>query len=1111
MSNNLALAIKVGFDSAAVEQGLTQMQAQYRTALTQMQTASSKISLFGPMKRETEELRKTWEQAQANLGKLAREIKSTENPSKELTNQFAAAKREAQAAKLAFKQKEVALEELRRELKASGLAAKDVATQQAQLRTSILATREALLRLKTVEAARSTLGVRGNDSITAEITQAQLAYEALKQSGLASTSELARAKLALSSRVRELRGELSGIPGAFDRIRSGALGLIAATAGITLAVREAIQFESAMADVKKVVDFDTPTGFTRLTRDLKDLSREMPVSAVGLAKIAEAGGQMGIASKDLKGFVEITAKMSTAFQMLPEEAGTAVGKLLNLFSLSMPEMEKLGDVINQLGNKTNATEKDIINVLVRTGGMAKQFGLSAEQTSALATAMLSLGKTPEIASTAINALLLKLQTGKTQSKEFQDALLQIGLSSRELANDIAANPQKALEKFLGIIAQLDKQSRAETLAHLFGMEYSDDIAALVEGLGQYQKAVVIAADKTHSAGSMNREFGERIKTTEAQLQLAKNAITEAAIALGSTFLPVIVLAAKSVAALAHNLADLIEHFPRTSAAAAGAISVLLGFGALRGIWGIGAVAVTLFTDKLVLMNGAATLASGGGLAALSSRVVSLAPQVAVLTAAFTGAYWAGGKLAEMALGETEAQRKYSDQLTQTIQIHREFNALKDKLAKMNMSPGAIEQVQQAKLAALADRNSYQQNLQAAQTYVNGATALYQKLANERRRLAQLQSNLSDAEMVEQKRMAEELLRARVNAMEQEAQKHKTALDAALNEERQYVERVNALHAKLYDAQTATEDRLREIKRRGMTDEQQQADILAQAKEKQSKASWLAFQAEQAAVQGRTKDAERLAQLAQHEAEGSQSLAERLKDNQQTYDLVAKGGWLVERAIRAEIYANAVAADAAAEKAQVEQTAYQNTLALIERLTAEIKAFTTKDTRIQIQAEISDAQTAIGQIKEEIAALKDKTITVTVVERTVAARREGGPIGLQRGGALPGYGGGDRVPALLEDGEFVLRKEAVRKYGLGLIWKMNRMRLDLGRLPRFAIGGLVGASLPALPMSTATTEPLPMDIVTVNLNVGNQHFRMQTERQQAKQLVATLKYLDRGSV
>ena len=45
---------------------------------------------------------------------------------------------------------------------------------------------------------------------------------------------------------------------------------------------------------------------------------------------------------------------------------------------------------------------------------------------------------------------------------------------------------------------------------------------------------------------------------------------------------------------------------------------------------------------------------------------------------------------------------------------------------------------------------------------------------------------------------------------------------------------------------------------------------------------------------------------------------------------------------------------------------------------------------------------------------------------------------QGGGPVPGYGGGDKVPSMLERGEFVIKKEAVAKYGAGFFDKLNSM-------------------------------------------------------------------------
>jgi hypothetical protein len=79
----------------------------------------------------------------------------------------------------------------------------------------------------------------------------------------------------------------------------------------------------------------------------------------------------------------------------------------------------------------------------------------------------------------------------------------------------------------------------------------------------------------------------------------------------------------------------------------------------------------------------------------------------------------------------------------------------------------------------------------------------------------------------------------------------------------------------------------------------------------------------------------------------------------------------------------------------------------------------------------------------------------IEEVTLAAKRWGGRIEqFARGGWLSGWGGGDRIRALLEPGEFVIRKEAVRRYGAGLFDLLNRMRLDLPQI--------LTAGLPAVP-------------------------------------------------
>jgi phage-related tail protein len=131
------------------------------------------------------------------------------------------------------------------------------------------------------------------------------------------------------------------------------------------------------------VDFEEPEGFVALGNTIKEMSRNIPISAEGLAQITAAGGQLGVKEKDLAAFTETVSKMSTAFDMLPDEAGQAMAQLSNVFQIPMQNMNNLGDAINHLSNNMAAKAKDIIPALNRAGGSVRQFGLEAEQAAAL--------------------------------------------------------------------------------------------------------------------------------------------------------------------------------------------------------------------------------------------------------------------------------------------------------------------------------------------------------------------------------------------------------------------------------------------------------------------------------------------------------------------------------------------------------------------------------------------------------------------------------------------------------------------------------------------------------------------------------------------------------
>ena len=349
---------------------------------------------------------------------------------------------------------------------------------------------------------------------------------------------------------------------------TGAVTGIKATAGVVMGLaEEAIKFESAMADVKKVVDFESPDGLKNLQKDILEMTRTIPMAKEELAQIAASGGQLGVAEKDLKSFTETIAKMGVAFDMPAEQAGDSMAKLANVYQIPIAQIGKLGDAINHLSNSSPAKASDIVNALGRVGGVAKQFGLTELQTASLSNAFISLGKTPEVAGTAINGMLTKLMTADKQGKKFQTVLEGMGTDAKALKKAIAENGEQALMDFLRQIEKLPKENQMGALVDLFGLEYADDVAALVGGLDTYKKSIdelkkAGKGGKPEFMGSMEKEFAARSATTENGLTLMKSGFAELKTVVGDRLLPVINKVSAFIGNLTHNLTDFAAKNPK---------------------------------------------------------------------------------------------------------------------------------------------------------------------------------------------------------------------------------------------------------------------------------------------------------------------------------------------------------------------------------------------------------------------------------------------------------------------------------------------------------------------------------------------------------------------
>lgn len=341
-------------------------------------------------------------------------------------------------------------------------------------------------------------------------------------------------------------------------------------------IQAAAAFESAMADVVKVVDFPTPEAFTQFQQDLFALSREIPIAVNGLAEIAAAAGQAGIAGQDLIRFTDAAARIGVAFDISAEQAGGSMANLMTALNLSIDETVSLADAMNHLSNSQASTAADILDVVQRVGAQATMFGFTAEQTSAFASAMLAAGAQSEVAATSFRNMGAALTRGSAATRGQREAFQELGLDAERVARSMQENAVETTIDVLRRIGQLPAEQRAAISSQLFGNE-ARALGPLLTNLGLVEETLGMVGDRAQYAGSAFAEFEARNNTFQANMQRFQNLLTELQISIGNALLPAISRLAEAVGPLITRLADLANAYPDVTLAVVGATGAVIAF------------------------------------------------------------------------------------------------------------------------------------------------------------------------------------------------------------------------------------------------------------------------------------------------------------------------------------------------------------------------------------------------------------------------------------------------------------------------------------------------------------------------------------------------------
>ena len=385
-----------------------------------------------------QELKKARQEAAA----LAVQFKNTERPTNAQAKAMEAARKNASELQAKYNSLRLSVQRQRQELSQAGINTRNLAHDERGLKNRISETTAQLNRQR--------------DAL-ARVSAQQAKLNAVKQRYQAG---------------KELAGNMASV---------GAAGVGIAAAGTMAGVKllmPGYEFAQKYSELQAVLgvakDSAEMAALRKQARQLGDNTAASADDAAGAQIIiAKAGGDAAA----IQAATPVTLNMALANRRTMEENAALLMGMKSAFQLSNDKVAHIGDVLSMTMNKTAADFDGMSDALTYAAPVAKNAGVSIEETAAMVGALHDAKITGSMAGTGSRAVLSRLQapTGKAW-----DALKELGVKTSDSKGNtrpiftILKEMQASFEK-----NRLGTAQQAEYMKTIFGEEASSAAAVLM--------------------------------------------------------------------------------------------------------------------------------------------------------------------------------------------------------------------------------------------------------------------------------------------------------------------------------------------------------------------------------------------------------------------------------------------------------------------------------------------------------------------------------------------------------------------------------------------------------------------------------------------------------
>jgi TP901 family phage tail tape measure protein len=451
MSNNVRLEVLLNaVDRAsrplkAIQTASKSLTGDIRTSqksLRELNAQASRIEGFRKASAQLAVTGQSLEKAKQEAAALATQFKNTERPTRAQAQVLESAKRAADGLQTKYNSLTESIKRQQRELGAVGINTRNLANDERGLKSRISET-------------------------TAQLNR--------QRDALAKVS----AQQAKLNRVKERYQAGKSMAG--SAAAAGAAGVGIATAGTLAGVKlmmPGFDFAQKNSELQAVLGVEKQSPeMQALRKQARQLGDNTAASADDAASaqiiIAKSGGDAAA----IQAATPVTLNMALSNQRSMEENAALLTGMKSAFQLSNDKVAHIGDVLSMTMNKTAADFDGLSDALTYAAPVAKNAGVSIEETAAMVGALHDSKITGSMAGTGSRAVLSRLQapTGKAY-----DAIKELGVKTSDSKGNtrpifsILKEMQRSFEK-----NNLGTGQKAEYMKTIFGEEASSSAAVLM--------------------------------------------------------------------------------------------------------------------------------------------------------------------------------------------------------------------------------------------------------------------------------------------------------------------------------------------------------------------------------------------------------------------------------------------------------------------------------------------------------------------------------------------------------------------------------------------------------------------------------------------------------